>query len=324
MEKNKMSRFIKYYLIKYLFISSLILTFFAAPVTAEQEGASNAAEVQKAFYNIIATIEEAAGLEPKASILIANMSDEAVEEVYGSLENQEQLIISAQQIMDRVESTKVALAEKEVVPTEKLDSNMLELSSTGSFPPNYPSTQSTAYAFLSLLGLIDSVDDRCGGDGFENYKSALVGAEKAMVVADSICTVVACDPTGIGCAIYCGAVKVAELAVLTARLPIDACKEHEGGVDSAETEAGFENSVSILNDLAANDSAIKDLEQQLSTHDSDINQQLSTHDSDIKQQISDLDATMNQRLDQVEAQLEKIIRLLRTPQGRRPGWNERE
>ena len=353
MKKGKISNITNFFLTKCLFISSLILILFSAPVTAEGADPYTAAELRQAMVIIMESIENAAGLEPHASKLISELSDEEVETIYGPIENKEQIIEAAQQIIDRIELAEEAGLSEGLAPTT------LSLAVTTAFPPNYPS--GVDYAFLLLLGLIDSPDDRCDGQGYENYKAVLVGAEKALLIGDAACTVAGCDPTGIACASVCISVEATKLGFLTARLPIDACDAQGGDVDSAEIEAAYENGVSSLandasidGDLTTHDTQMKQqltthdtqmkqqltthdtqMKQQLTTHDTQMKQQLSTHDSDIKQQISDhdaamnqrfsdLEAAMNQRFGQVDAQLQEIIKLLKTPQGKRPGWNEQD
>ena len=160
------------------------------------------------------------------------------------------------------------------------------------------------------LGLISSTDERCGGDGLENFESFLAGAKGTLAVAEAACSVAGCDPTGIGCAVVCGAVEITKLAVLAADIPLLACAAHGGNVDSAEIEAGFENTKSTLTDLAAHDANI---DADLAAHDVAVRSELADHDSDVKALLEELlDGQAVLRAGQLE-----IIRLLHTPQGLR-------
>lgn len=77
-------------------------------------------------------------------------------------------------------------------------------------------------------------------------------------------------------------------------------------VDIKAAIAGLEAGFSA--ELAAHDANI---DSDLVTHDLKIENQLSTHDLDIKGLLSDILANQ-----------EEIIKLLKTPEGKRPGWNK--
>ena len=82
------------------------------------------------------------------------------------------------------------------------------------------------------------------------------------------------------------ALQLNDLTVLVADVPILACAAHGGNVDSAEIEAGFENTVSTLGDLADHDAA-------LAAHDANIDADLVTHDADIKARLDTVDAKLD-------------------------------
>jgi len=322
---------------KHLVVFSLLMALCSAPVIAEQESTYSAAKVRDAMVSALASIEDAAGLEPAASQAMSGLDDEVVETLFSSMANKEEFITSAQQTVDRIQSARAGLAEGQAgIPKRPLRS-LESLAGTPPFPPNYPS--GVSYEVILLLGLVDSPDDRCGGPGFEAYEAVLAGAEAALAIGDAACSVAGCDPTGIVCVSVCGAVEAVKLAVLTARIPIDACASHGRGVDSAEIEAGYENGLSTLSDLAAHDANINgdlaahdanidgdlaahdaNIDGDLAAHDANIDGDLAAHDARITDQLSTHDSDIKALLADIVANQEEIIKLLKTPQGRRPGW----
>ena len=283
---------------KFLIILTLLLTLCSVPVIAQEESPYSPAELRQAMLNLMLSIEEAAGLQPKASKGISEISDEVMEEIFYSMTNKEQFITSAQRVVDRIKSAKAALAEREVGALGVGDVE---------FPPNYPDNAN--YQLALLFGLVDSPDGRCDGAGLNEYEAVLIGAEETLFYGECACSVAGCDPTGIGCAVVCGAVEVLKAAVHTARIPLDACEAHGGGVDSAEIEAGYENGVTIINDLNNLDAKITNIENKLIQHDGDIKAKLD-------QQKGMLESAL--------ANQQEIIKLLKTPDGRRPDWNQQD
>ena len=108
---------------------------------------------------------------------------------------------------------------------------------------------------------------------------------------------------------------------------LTACEVQTGNVDSAEIEAAYENTRTILyevndetkftddNELAAHETAIKNA---ISAHETAIKGVIAKHDAEIKAQLSLIQDSLTQQ----NAKLDKIIKLLKTPQGKRPDWNE--
>jgi hypothetical protein len=196
------------------------------------------------------------------------------------------------------------------------------------------------YAYLKLFGIIDSPDDRCSAEWLEYYRSAVVGAEASVYFFERLSAMAQCDPSGIICISFAIPVETAKLILQTAKVPLTLCDNHIAGVDSAEIEAGYENSVKILSDLASQASTANNILNTLTAHDAHINadlaahdiqmkNQLSVHDGDIKgllnqlkNQLSALDSDIKGLLAIVLAKQAEIIKLLKTPEGRRPGWQK--
>jgi len=283
--------------------------------------------------NVLAGIEKATGGEPKASKAISEISDEAVETIFNSMGDKEKFISSAQQILNRIDSAgagpTVAAAGVSKAPLRIQGS-----SNTTPFPPNYPPEGSVPFAFLYPLGLVQTVDDRCDGQGLEYYKAFLAGAETAMVVAESACkagnaacTASACLP--VVCLVVCIpaeslciATEAANLLVLTLKIPIKLCDAQEAAVNSAEIEAGYENGVKTLGALGSQGDTIDNLVNALAAHDANIDGDLAAHDIRIKNQLSTHDTDIKGLLSTILANQAEIIKLLKTPEGKRPGWNK--
>ena len=269
-------------------IGVCLLCITVQPICVEAYGPE---EVQQAMSSLLFEIEEAAGIEHKASKAIRELNEEGKEALYDSIDNKEKFVNSAYKALERIESAKEAPVNEALQVPDRSTELLLSPSSTTPYTPNYPPTYSVAYNIAMVLGLTSSNEDRCDGVGLEIYEDILYAAEKLSDVTDAICNGAGCDPTGVGCAIVCGVVETYKLAVLTARIPIDSCNKHNEGVDAAEIEAGYENSVLTLNDLAT---------------------ALENQEAILENQKSSL---VNQ---------EEIIRLLNTPQGQRPDWNDKK
>ena len=66
-----------------------------------------------------------------------------------------------------------------------------------------------------------------------------------------------------------------------------------------------------------------DVSEQLALHDTEIKAALAAHDMNIANRVAVHDAEIKALLEQVLVDLAEIRQLLITPQGRRPGWNNR-
>ena len=264
-----------------------VLFMTAQPIYAETYTPE---EVQQAVATLLYEIEEAAGLEHEASDAIYNLTEERKKTLYGSVKNKKEYMDSAYKALDRIQSAKAASKQEANILQDATEDTLLALTPpTPPYTPNYPPTYSAAYNIVKTLGLTSSNEDRCDGVGLEIYENIFYAAEDLAAVGDAACSFIGCDPTGVACAIACGVVEGYKLAVLAARIPSDSCNKHNEGVNAAEIEAGYENSVAALNDLSTS------LENQKYIM---ANQEKSLQ---------------NQK---------KIIRLLKTPQGKRPGWNK--
>lgn len=153
-----------------------------------------------------------------------------------------------------------------------------------------------AYFDGGIVGILCKVPDATKGvrndtEIILNAKIALGAAKSAWAGVEVACGLdaVALASGGLG-TVVCAAIAV---AVAAAEEVLDAMLRCDATVDEAHLDATFKR---------AEDNFI------LGTH---IHENLDTHDTDIKELLSEIAA--NQR---------EIIKLLKTPQGQRPGWNK--
>ncbi len=164
------------------------------------------------------------------------------------------------------------------------------------FDPDYPAGPSydTFSATLEGFGLVSDADgdgiqnDRCSADG-EATQQIVLGTEKvALAIASNVCDA---DPEPISKAVCFGVNLALEELVVATEINIAQCDHQDGSVNAAEIEAGFENTVTLLDDLFI--------------HDANLDQ----HDTDIKIILS-----------RMEGKIDELILLVQTPEGKRPLW----
>lgn len=324
-------------------ITVLIFTSLLSTPAMAQNGAQTPLEMKRVMYNLLYQIEQATGLEHRASSAINNLDEDGRQLLFDSISDKKQFTKSARAAMRGIDTAQAPTGE--AVP--KLESGL-------SYSPDYPVT--AAYLFAQALGLTSSPDQRCGGDGLENYRSFLTGFEEGFYAAEALCVVAGCDPTGIVCATACIPFETVGVALHYAKLPIAACEVHEGNVNAAEIEAGFENTVSLLTDVDAlatdldgletrlanhnnlliyHDDRLYNHDNRLTAHDNRLvshdnhltahDGNLAAHDShlaDHEIQLGTHDADIKALLTTVLGNQQEVIKLLKTPQGKRPGWRK--
>lgn len=194
------------------------------------------------------------------------------------------------------------------------------------FPPDYPSgsTYDLYQGDILAFNLLNNGrQERANTDAVAGFKIAYFALLQATNAAQSICdstpsidvfpgNLIACPPAGI----------LAILRDMTWGF-LDEVDFHEGNIDSAEIEAGYENSLKVLNNTAV------------------IYDDLVAHDADMDDRLDDIDGTLDvivetigrleEKVDRIEAKLDlmdekmdtmlawqlETIRLVMTPQGQR-------
>jgi hypothetical protein len=203
----------------------------------------------------------------------------------------------------------------------------------GEFEPRYPDVDPNSsscitnptgcygsYIFLpSLLGFFapDSGEAGIQDDRCNEHAEAVERINHRNLHELAIAAQAACDTASLGVElIACPAAGAAWLLDNASQELVTACEVHTGNVDSAEIEAAYENSRTILYELGDETKFTDDGE--LATHETNIKGAISTHDAEIKEQLT----LIQDQLTQQQAKLDKIIKLLNTPQGKRPNWNK--
>ena len=306
------------------------------------------------MLQVIATVEEATGREPRASQAIQELSYEQVEIWLSWVDEPERVFAAAGSVLRHIEESRSRIA---MAPDS--------FSAVGDpFPIDYPSDTGVYNVSVLLpltgLGLIVNADDRCDTEGWSIYwdllvigKSADIFSDTQIAIYDAIATVASCDPIGAVCAAaalnaetYRLLGNVLKLGLELLEVPIMLCEIQDGNVDAAEIEAGYENGLTSLdaeidtqNQIVTHDTDIKtqiamqadDIQAQIATHDTDIKAQITTHDTDLKAQVTTHDTDIKAllaamlaaieentaRLKSVQAVQKQIIKLQLTPQGRR-------
>ena len=183
--------------------------------------------------------------------------------------------------------------------------------------------------------------------GWTAYKSALYGAGIAVRAAELLCTGSAGIPVveTADCAAYAIVQGVLDLA----SVPFNAANAWDAQIDSAELEAAYRNAVITLGDQSTHDdrqtsghnaqsSALASHNNALTTHDSWVRAKLgemtgasttladalAAHDEWVRANLVKNNADMKKLLFDMLAKLvanqNEIIKLLKTPETRRPGW----
>ncbi|NVJ67505.1 MAG: hypothetical protein HWE16_13540 [Gammaproteobacteria bacterium] len=190
----------------------------------------------------------------------------------------------------------------------------------------------------------------CGTAPGERYDDiAVFASEQALFVAETVREVAsrACEQVAVAAGFggnTSAACLISDAVYIAAKEAHNILSFCDAEVDEAQLETTFLRTEDLFNlgheisdELAAHDSAIASL---LGTHDSDIKDAINQHDIDIKSDIfqhdSDLKAALSQHDTEVKELLNlvlggqaqilanqaEIIELLKTPSGRRDGWNK--
>ncbi len=239
--------------------------------------------------------------------------------------------------MDKQARNTAAKAEKAFSNSMSPQSIPLDNSVEGEFKPRYPAWDGTYGVFMypSFYLFVDTdeggyQDDRTNEDAEAIAKGAHILLHGLAITAQA-----AADMSFAGAEAIFGAAAGVAWGLDYASEEILAAGEFQtGNVDGAEIEAAYENTRTILNEvneisaifddetnfidddeLAIHETAIK---SAIATNGMETRGAISTHDKEIKAQL----AVINKKLSEQQAQLDEIIRLLNTPQGKRPSWNK--
>jgi hypothetical protein len=285
---------------RYLIII-IVLTMLACTAGFAQDSRRDVNDFRQVLYELLASVEFASGEEPDASLAILESSDQEMEVLFRLIKDKKGFFAAGNRVLRHMESAGTRVAGQSRFLPENLPGREAYALSSDPFPPDYPPDSGLYYskivAELKLYNLVTSEKDRCNSTAIADWWSIWWELNSASVIADWLCTVAGCDPTGIGCAIICAITETGAKAVFLAARPVDLCSFHDANIDSAELQAGYENTVRIMNNL-------------------------SEHDEKIKDALDAIDEKLDNGFDATDAKLDEIIELLNTPQGNRPDWNE--
>jgi hypothetical protein len=213
-----------------------------------------------------------------------------------------------------------------------------------SFVPAYPSggNYNTYTATLPGLGLlVDSSDIGTETGTAVNNERCDTNGEAGAWIAHAV-LVIAADVGNTACSATpspfepatCIPAGALNAAVSASEIVLNQCAFQTGLVDSAEIEAGYENSVEVMGtvnnidvmindetnftddvELNAHDTGIKavmsihdtDIKSAVSTHDTDIKSAVSAHDTDIKSAVSTHDTDIKAALSTHDADIKALL-----------------
>ena len=263
------------------------------------------------------------------AVKIASLSDEQIQEWITSIGDPAAFLRSTERVTILLDKRGTDKFQTSYLEAETRSAPLSATPLTTLFPPDYPPGSGVykdviidAIAAFGIGGA--SSTNRCDAGDWGDYVGVWWPLNKAIDTLDGACVVAGCDPIGIACAVTCGILEVAKIALKIAAVPLEACDVHQGAIDGAEIEATYENTKGLVGDVSHvhGDLATHDanIDADLVTHDANIDADLVTHDADIKILLANLQGAVdeNQRLIKItmSRQLE-IIRLLITPSGKR-------
>ena len=231
------------------------------------------------------------------AVKIAELSEEQMEDWLALIKNPEAFLQSMERVVRKKQDQQAAQQADKASQTMALPGTdeHAPLSPvpplTTLFSPDYP-PGSGAYK-TSILDAISgfgiggaSSTNRCDAADWGDYVGVWWPLNKAFDELDGACVVAGCDPTGIACAIACGILETAKIALKVAAVPLEACDVHQGAIDGAEIEATYENTKGLVGDVAH-------LHTDLGTHDANIDGDLAAHDANIDGDLAAHDANID-------------------------------
>lgn len=302
------------------FVIAASMAFLMSPAMAARADAVSLAE----YRELLVSYAVLMGTEDSAAKLEA-LTTEEWQQLYDLTPSPERLARAITSLEEAARGS--GFSEQRSAESQFIDPNVTV---TGEFPPSYPETDlgsdicitspDGCYAFYiepaALLqyfapdsGQAGIHDNRCNEESEADVRTTHIDLHVLAIGAQFLC-----DSTFVLCA---GSGVAWELDFAAEEFVV-ACEAHTGNVDGAEIEAAYENTRTIL-DRANSMTTILDDEANFTDDD-----ELAAHESAMTSQHDALNAQLiliQNQLDQQQAQLEEVISLLNTPQGRRPDWN---
>lgn len=291
-------------------------------------------ELREALIDFVIRAQGAAGnLQYLADVVgkIRDLDRAALVQFIGALPNPEQYLASIRSLgRGRTAAPAPHGPNGPDVPERqrvRADSTRVSSAATALFDPDYApilnadgSDSTYREVFLNPLfqdGYISSSSantERCDWNTSADLTRTLTATQIAANIAQAVCTIAACDPTGIVCASVCGPYSVAVAALESLQLLAKACEEHEAGVNGAEIQAAYENTKiiagqvdDVIDTVDQVQSATTSLQSSLSAHDAAIQNAISVHDGTIKDAIANHDAAVTSQISVHDATVDATI-----------------
>jgi len=307
---------------------TLLLALLAGfATTASAQAPISLSEFREVLLTYDAALNGCGQLEAQESALqtqINALTDEQLQALYDAIPDWDSFLLGATSVIQ-------LCSDAQAQPTVASGAFQPEAISGTSYSPDYPSggNYDTFIATLPGLGLLDNgKTNRTDANGVAGAWIAIETLRVAAIVAQGVCDAAPSGDIVFTNTVLCPPSAVAWAAVQATQIVLDQTGFQDGLIDSAEIEAAYENtktllgnSVDVYNELQQHDT---DISNQLNQHDTDISNQLTQHDTDISNQLSQHDADIKAKLDLLNGKIDvllerqlEIVRLLATPQGRR-------
>lgn len=286
--------------------------------------------------------EESHGTGTVLADKIDALTDEQIMMWMSLLDDPEAFLRSLEQATVQLKEPQIpqTSAPEEPAVSKSLDSLGIPDLFSPDYPPGSGAYKDVIIDSIAAFGIGGATNtDRCLNNDWGNFIGVWWPLNKAFDTLDGACVVAGCDPIGIACAVTCGILETAKIALKIAAVPLEACDVHQGAIDGAEIEATYENVIHVHDNLATHDTEIKsglathdteikgnltihdtEIKGNLTIHDTTIKGALATHDTDIKALLVTLQETVDANSGKLDTLLERqleVVRLLHTPQGRR-------
>lgn len=307
-------------------VVTIIAVALAFPTISFAQG-GGAQEVRQNWQEIAASISAAGNEDAAARIRTAvdALSDKDLERAHGQLNfgtmhnalKEIGTAVNAVNSLGGIKSAEALQGQSVSTPSPSVSAitSATPLVTSVDFPTaNYPSNTVCPYS-----------PDRSNGEALQIATTSIKAARVALEVAKGVWAGLsrACDETvvilgeggnaSLACIPADIALFVAEGLVGAAEGTVEYFGACDNGVDSAEVAGTWAGVKHIHTDLT-------EQTNQLTAHDT----RLAVHDTDIKAKLEQQKGMLDQQkvmLEAVLANQKEIIKLLKTPEGRRPGWN---
>ncbi len=304
-------------------VSAFLVVFSAGIASGQTESRSirgraiDRIEFRERLMEWALASERALGPGMQLSEKIAALSDEQLALWLSSIADPNAFLDSTERVVRRLREARPRRGEHAAKGTGAPPTTLGATTLTTPYPPDYPPASGpyndVILGAITGFGIAASATDGCDASDWGSYVAVWWPLNKAIDTLEGACVVAGCDPTGIACAVACGVLETAKIALKVAAVPLEACDVHGGAVDGAEIEATYENTLGLVGDVAH-------VHGDLAAHDASISSQIAAHDASIQALLATLQGGVaeNQRLIKMfmARQLE-IMRLLITPDGRR-------